>query len=138
LFTRPAGAGKTLLSLPGMLRPTSSDETLEVTRIYSVAGVLTPETPAVRQRPFRSPHDTVSYAGLAGSGTDPRPGEISLAQRSALFPGRDPDFWGARAGDLAPADGRGVVSIARARGSVSFPTKFMLIAARNPCPFIRK
>jgi len=136
LFTGPPGAGKTLLarSLPGILPPMSAEETLEVTRIYSVAGVLPPETPAVTQRPFRSPHHTVSYAGLAGGGSEPRPGEISLAHRGVLFLDEIPEFSARVLEIMRQPMEDGMVSIARARGSVSFPAKFMLVAARNPCP----
>ncbi len=136
LFTGPPGAGKTLLarSLPGILPPMSADETLEVTRIFSVAGALPPETPAVTARPFRSPHHTVSYAGLAGGGSDPRPGEISLAHRGVLFLDEIPEFSMRVLEVLRQPMEDGVVSIARAKGSLSFPAKFMLVAARNPCP----
>jgi magnesium chelatase family protein len=94
LMTGPPGAGKTLLAraLPGILPPMTPDETLEVTRIYSVAGVLAPGTPVVRARPFRAPHHTVSYAGLVGGGSSPRPGEISLAHRGVLFLDEMPEF----------------------------------------------
>src|SRR5262249_54482220 len=136
LFTGPPGAGKTLLarSLPGILPPMSGDETLEVTRIYSVAGALSAGVPAVTDRPFRSPHHTVSYAGLAGGGSDPRPGEISLAHRGVLFLDEVPEFSLRALEILRQPMEDGVVSIARAKGSIAFPAKFMLVAARNPCP----
>ncbi|MCA9953296.1 MAG: ATP-binding protein, partial [Anaerolineales bacterium] len=83
----PPGAGKTLLakSMPSILPRMSVDEALEVTKIYSVAGLLPPDTPLVRNRPFRAPHHTISYAGLVGGGAWPRPGEISLSHRGVLF-----------------------------------------------------
>lgn len=83
----PPGSGKTLIakSLPGILPRMSVDEALEVTKIYSIAGLLPADTPLIRYRPFRSPHHTISYAGLVGGGAWPRPGEISLAHRGVLF-----------------------------------------------------
>jgi magnesium chelatase family protein len=136
LFTGVPGAGKTLLAraLPGILPPMTPEETLEVTRIYSVAGVLAPETPVVRQLPFRAPHHTVSYAGLVGGGSTPRPGEISLAHRGVLFLDEIPEFHPRVLEVLRQPIEDGVVTIARARETLSFPAKFCLIAARNPCP----
>jgi len=105
-----------------------------VTRIYSVAGVLAPGTPVVRARPFRAPHHTVSYAGLVGGGSSPRPGEISLAHRGVLFLDEMPEFHPRVLEVMRQPIEDGVVTIARARETLSFPAKFMLIAARNPCP----
>ena len=94
LMTGPPGAGKTLISksLPSIMPRMTVDESLEVTKIYSVAGLLPADTPLIRQRPFRSPHHTVSYAGLVGGGAWPRPGEISLAHRGVLFLDELPEF----------------------------------------------
>jgi magnesium chelatase family protein len=136
LMTGPPGAGKTLLAraLPGILPPLTAEETLEVTRIYSVAGVLGPDPPVVRQRPFRAPHHTVSYAGLVGGGSSPRPGEISLAHRGVLFLDEMPEFHPRVLEVLRQPIEDGIVTIARARETLTFPAKFTLVAARNPCP----
>ncbi len=132
----PPGSGKTLLAraLPSIMPPMTLDESLEVTRVYSVRGLLPPETPLVRFRPFRSPHHTTSHAGLVGGGTWPRPGEISLAHRGVLFLDELPEFSAQTLEVLRqPLEDRRV-TIARASGTLSFPANVTLIAAMNPCP----
>lgn len=130
------GAGKTLLAraLPGILPEMSIEESLEVTKIYSVADALPPGTPLIRQRPFRSPHHTISHAGLVGGGNIPHPGEISLAHRGVLFLDEFPEF-SSRAIEVMrqPMEDK-VVTISRAQGSLTFSANFQLIAAMNPCP----
>lgn len=136
VMTGPPGSGKTLLAraLPSILPPMSLDEALEVTRIYSVRGLLPPETPLIRERPFRSPHHTTSHAGLVGGGTWPRPGEISLAHRGVLFLDELPEFGTQTLEVLRqPLEDRRV-TLARAAGTLSFPASVTLIAAMNPCP----
>lgn len=136
LMTGPPGAGKTLLarSMPSILPSMNTDEALEVTRIYSVSGLLPPETPLIRQRPFRAPHHTISHAGLVGGGRQPRAGEITLSHRGVLFLDELPEFGQAGLEVLRqPLEDR-VVTISRAQGTVTFPANFMLIAAMNPCP----
>lgn len=138
LMSGPPGAGKTLLakSMPSILPRMSVDEALEVTKIYSVAGLLPPDTPLVRNRPFRSPHHTISYAGLVGGGAWPRPGEISLSHRGVLFLDELPEF-GQNLIEVLRQPLEGIpreVSISRASGTVTFPANFMLVAAQNPCP----
>lgn len=137
LLSGPPGAGKTLLAraIPGILPPMSLCETLEVTRVYSVAGLLPPATPVIQQRPFRSPHHTISYAGLVGGGVGlPRPGEVSLAHRGVLFLDEMPEFGPRVLEVMRQPMEDGTVSIARSKGTLSFPAKFMLVGAKNPCP----
>ena len=136
LMAGPPGSGKTLLarSLPSILPRMSIDERLEVTKVYSVAGMLPPGQPLVRHRPFRAPHHTISQAGLVGGGHWPRPGEISLAHRGVLFLDEFPEF-GSRTLEVMrqPLEDK-VVTISRSSGSLCFPANFMLVAAMNPCP----
>ena len=138
LMTGPPGAGKTLISksLPSIMPRMTVDESLEVTKIYSVAGLLPSDTPLIRQRPFRSPHHTISYAGLVGGGAWPRPGEISLAHRGVLFLDELPEFGQNLIEVLRqPLEGNPrEIAISRASGTVTYPANFMLIAAQNPCP----
>jgi magnesium chelatase family protein len=136
LMIGPPGAGKTLLAraMPGILPRMTIDEALDVTRIYSVADQLPPDTPLIQNRPFRAPHHTISHAGLVGGGNWPHPGEISLAHRGVLFLDELPEF-GPRVLEVMrqPIEDK-IVTISRAQGSLTFPANFQLIAAMNPCP----
>jgi len=136
LMIGPPGSGKTLLAraLPGILPEMSIDESLDVTRIYSVADALPPETPLLRARPFRAPHHTISHAGLVGGGNWPHPGEISLVHHGVLFLDELPEF-GMRVLEVLrqPIEDK-VVTISRAQGSLTFPASFQLVSAMNPCP----
>ena len=132
----PPGGGKTLLAraLPTVLPSLTSQEALEVTKIYSVSGMLPNDHPYVGYRPFRSPHYTISNAGLVGGGRQPKPGEITLAHRGVLFLDELPEFNHSALEALRqPLEDR-VVTISRVQGSVTFPANFMLVAAMNPCP----
>jgi magnesium chelatase family protein len=136
IMSGPPGSGKTLLarSLPSILPQMGSEEALEVTRIYSVSGLLPPDTPLITQRPFRAPHYTISHAGLVGGGRWPRPGEISLSHRGVLFLDELPEFGHADLEVLRQPLEDKKVTISRAQGSMTFPANFMLVAAMNPCP----
>ena len=132
----PPGSGKTLLarSLPSILPPMTTEEALEVTKIYSISGLLPPDIPMVQQRPFRSPHYTISNAGLIGGGHWPKPGEISLSHRGVLFLDELPEFGHSLLEVLRQPLEDEVVTISRAQGTVTFPANFMLVGAMNPCP----
>ena len=132
----PPGAGKTMLAraLPSILPPLNEEESLEVTKIYSLTGNIPPGGSLVRNRPFRAAHHTTSRVGLIGGGSQPHPGEISLAHCGVLFLDEFPEFPRSTLEALRQPLEDGVVTISRAAGSVKFPAQFMLVAAANPCP----
>ena len=136
LMIGPPGSGKTMLAkrLPSILAPLRFEEALETTKIHSVAGVLDKDAGLVTHRPFRSPHHTISDAGLIGGGMVPRPGEVSLAHNGLLFLDELPEFPRNVLEVLRQPLEDGCVTIARAAMSLSFPARFMLAAAMNPCP----
>ncbi len=136
LMSGPPGSGKSMLAkrLPGILPPLSVEETLETSRIHSILGLLRPDEPLLRTRPFRAPHHTISDAGLLGGGTNPQPGEISLAHNGVLFLDELPEFKRNVLEVLRQPLENGDVTVSRASGSFLFPARFILIAAMNPCP----
>jgi magnesium chelatase family protein len=136
LLVGPPGTGKTLLAraLPGILPSMTLEEALEVTRIYSVADLLRTDRPLVEQRPFRSPHHTVSQAGMIGGGSIPRPGECTLAHRGVLFLDEAVELPARVLEVLRQPIEDKVVTISRAKGSLTFPANFLLVLAHNPCP----
>jgi len=120
--------------LPSILPTMALSEALEVTKIYSVSGLLSNDTPLINQRPFRAPHYTISHAGLVGGGHIPRPGEISLSHRGVLFLDEFPEFNRISLESLRQPLEDKLVTISRAQGSITYPANFMLVAAMNPCP----
>ena len=135
LLIGPPGSGKSMLSkrLPSILPDMTREESLEVSQIYSVMGMLTPKEPLITRRPFRSPHHTISNAGLAGGGSNPQPGEISMAHEGVLFLDELPEFKKDTLDLMRQPLEDGKVTISRVSGAVTYPAQFMLVCAMNPC-----
>jgi magnesium chelatase family protein len=136
----PPGCGKTMLAqrMPSILPPMTPDESLDVTSVYSIAGLLGSDPHIVRRRPFRSPHHTSSRIALIGGGSTPRPGEVTLASRGVLYLDEIAEFPRATLEVLRQPLEDGTVTIARAAGSWTFPARFSLVASMNPCPCGRR
>ena len=136
LMVGPPGTGKSMMAkrLPSIMTGMSEKEAIEATKIHSIAGYLDPRQGLLTTRPFRSPHHTISNAGLLGGGSNPGPGEVSLAHRGVLFLDELPEFNRSTLEVMRQPLEDGQVTIARAAGSLTFPSDFMLVAAMNPCP----
>ncbi len=136
LLIGPPGSGKSMLAkrMSSIMPSMSIEEKIETTKIYSVVGMLSKDDPVVSERPYRAPHHTISPAGLTGGGTNPRPGEISLAHNGILFLDEFPEFSRSSLEALRQPLEEGYVTISRVNSSVSYPSSFLLIASMNPCP----
>src|SRR5207244_3813296 len=136
LLVGPPGTGKTLLAraLPSILPPLDPDEAVEASAVHSVAGLIDPERPLLVARPFRAPHHTASHLALVGGGTPPRPGEVSLAHAGALFLDEFAEYQPQALDTLREPLEEGAITISRAGGAATYPARFVLVAAMNPCP----
>src|SRR5690606_3309133 len=136
LMLGPPGSGKSMLAkrIPTIMPPMSFEEALETTKIHSITGFLAPQRSFINQRPFRAPHHTISDAGLLGGGSNPAPGEVTLAHNGVLFLDELPEFKRSTLEVLRQPLEDQKVTVSRAAGSVTFPCDCMVVGALNPCP----